>query len=74
MARKKPKTNKQIVADANELARLFYQAHGYDVPKGFDFAGSQHPQETGTFNLVMIAYEFIEGTDVQSVVDELEDE
>lgn len=29
----------------NALARHFYEMHGYEVPKGYDFSTAKHPQE-----------------------------
>ncbi len=33
--KKKAKTDKELVQEANELARLFYRSMGYQVPKGY---------------------------------------
>lgn len=70
----KPKTNEEIVADCNELARLFYGAMGYVVPAGYRFDKATHPQERGCWDQAAIAFEQIEGTDVEQVLMELEDE
>jgi hypothetical protein len=46
--------NKEI----NELARIFYAAHGYRVADGYRFDEASHPQEKLMFNLAQIAYDF----------------
>lgn len=57
-------TDQEIVDQANALAREFYQSHGYEVPEGFKFHDSEHPHEVGMWNLAVIAYEFLTGTDI----------
>ena len=64
------KTNSEIVRDANNLARLFYQSMGCDVSIDYKFYEATHPQEKGCWNLAIIAYDFIEGTDVEDCLDE----
>lgn len=67
------KTDQEIVDDANKLAREFYQAHGYEVPEGFKFHESEHPQEIGMWNLAVIAYEFLTGTDITDALANIDD-
>jgi len=55
----------EIVDKALELARQFYESHGYEVEKGYKFYESTHPQEQAMWNLACIAYEHIEGTEVE---------
>lgn len=69
---KPPKTDAEIVAACNELARLFYKANGYDVPEGYRFDEAHHPQELGMWNLAVMAYDHIEGTDVECAIDNLD--
>ncbi len=57
----------------NELARLFCEAHGYQVEKGYDFSAATHPQERSMWNLAVIAFYYIEDTDVDAALDEVED-
>lgn len=71
---KKRKTPKQIVDDANRLARLFYKAHGYQVPVDYRFDQAGHPQELGMWNLACIAFGFISNIDVQDALREGSDE
>lgn len=74
MARRKPRTAREIVDQTNALARLFYMSHGYVVPEGFDFRESSHPQEFGMWNLACIAQEELTGTSVEDAEIELEDD
>lgn len=67
-----PKTLEEIVNDCNELSRLFYKAMGYVVKKGYRFDRATHPQERAVWDQAVVAFEFIEGTDVESALDELE--
>lgn len=65
------RSDKQIVADANELAREFYGLMGYLVPPGHDFRLAMHPQEQMCWKMAVCAYERISGTDVENAVDNL---
>lgn len=58
------RTDEQIVADANELARLFYSSMGYEVPSGYRFDLAGHPQEQACWTMAAVAYDFIQGTDI----------
>ncbi len=68
-----PKSNKQIVDEANELARAFYQSQGYGVPDGYRFETTTNPRAKAMWNLAAIAYEHIEGTDINEVLAEYEE-
>lgn len=65
------KTPKQIVDECNELARKFYAMHRYEVPDGYKFYLANHPQEVGCWEMAVIAYEHIEGTDVEDCLMEV---
>ena len=39
------RTDKQIINQTNELARIFYKLQGYNVKKSFKFYESNFPQE-----------------------------
>lgn len=67
-------TAKEIVANCNALARQFYLMHGHQVPEGYRFDQAHHPQERAMWAMAVLAYDEIEGTDVESALDELEDE
>ena len=66
-------SNAEVVESANELARTFYRSMGYQVPKGYKFHEASHPQELGCWNLAVIAFEHVDGTDVQNALDELDE-
>ena len=66
------KTVEDVVAEGNELARQFYRSMGCVVPEGYKFYEATHPQELGCWNLAVIAYEHIEGTDLEECLDEME--
>ena len=68
------KTGRELVAAANDLARMFYQGHGYVVKDDFKFYDATHPQEVGMWNLAVMAYDHIEGTDIQECLYEMQDE
>ena len=67
------KTPEKIVAEANDLARLFYRMSGCEVPDGFKFYEAHHPAEEGCWNMAVAAYEHIEGTEVEDCLAQLED-
>ena len=64
------KTVADIVREGNSLARLFYGSMGYVVPDDYKFYEATHPQEVGCWNQAVIAYEHIEGTDLEDCVAE----
>jgi hypothetical protein len=68
------KTPQEIVDNANELARLFYSYMGNQVPNGYRFDKAHHPQEIAMFNMAVMAYDHIEGTDVEDCLAEIEDD
>lgn len=67
------RTEKEIVDDANALARVFYGILGYQVEAGYRFDEATHPQEVAMWRMAVIAYENIEGTDVEDALGCLED-
>lgn len=68
-----PRTEKEIVADANALARVFYGLLGYQVEPGYRFDAATHPQESAMWAMAVVAYENIEGTDVEEALACIED-
>jgi hypothetical protein len=68
------RTEKEIVADANALARIFYSLLGYQVEPGYRFDEATHPQEVAMWTMAVVAYENIEGTDVEDALNQIEDE
>lgn len=67
------KTPFEQVSRCNELARLFYEMRGYVVPEGHRFDQASHPDELGMWNLAVLAFDFIEGTDVEDALAQIED-
>lgn len=63
----------KIVDECNDLARTFYEMQGCQVPDGYKFYEATHPAEAGCWQLAMAAYDHIEGTDVESALDDLRD-
>ena len=66
------KTDQQILAECNELADMFYQMQGYISRPRFKFYEATHPAEVLCWDFACYAYDHIEGTDVQDIVDNLE--
>ncbi len=67
------KTDREIVDECNALARSFYKMQGCEVPDGFKFYEATHPMEAGCWNMAVLAYDHIEGTDVDSALSGIED-
>lgn len=67
------KTEAEIVAACNHLAVLFYKMNGYAVSEGCKMYEATHPQERGMWNMAVAAYYHIEGTDVDELLDIMED-
>lgn len=70
----KPRTDAEIVAGANELARKIYAGMGYRARKGYRFDRAAHPQELGCWNAAVMAYEHVDGTDVENALDNLDED
>lgn len=64
---------KQIIENANALARRFYGRMGYVVPKGYRFDRATHPQERMCWHMVCDAAEEYFDTDLEEVLSEFED-
>lgn len=67
------RTDAQIVADANDLARELYSLMGYIAPLNFRFDRAPRLRERLCWMLAVAAYEHIEGTDVADALSNLED-
>ena len=67
------KSDEQIVAAGLELARRIYKAMGYEVPVGYKFYDARHPQEQGMWNLAVIAFEELTGTDLEDALANIEE-
>lgn len=64
-------SDQEIVDKANELARKFYSLRGYAVKEGYRFDRATHPHEVEAWNAAVLAFDFIQGTDVQNALDEI---
>ncbi|MBA4132942.1 MAG: hypothetical protein C0519_16160 [Hyphomicrobium sp.] len=67
-------TAEEIVKKANRLARIFYQMQGYEVSDDFKFYRAHHPAEVGCWNMAVVAFDEIEGTDVEDCLAQLEED
>lgn len=68
------KTDRQLVDEANELARRLASVQGFQVPANFRFEAATNPRARVVWEMVRIAYEVIEGTSIEDAVTNLEDE
>lgn len=68
------KSDKKIFREGLELARKFYLMMGCKVEGGYRFDLASHPQEVGCWNMACVAYDHINGTDLQSAADEVGNE
>lgn len=64
------KTLADIVKRGNDLARQFYASMGCVVPDDYKFYEATHPQEVGCWNMAVMAYDFIEGTDLEDCLNQ----
>jgi len=46
---------------------------GYQVEPGYRFDEATHPQEVAMWAMAVIAYENIDGTDVEDALEQIED-
>ena len=67
------KSDEEIVAAGLELARRIYKAMGYNVPVGYKFYAATHPQEKSMWNIAIIAFEELTGTDLQDALANIEE-
>lgn len=68
------KSDEEIVAAGLELARRIYGSMGYQVPVGYKFYDATHPQERGMWNIAVMAFEELTGTDLQDALANIEDQ
>lgn len=68
-----PRTDAEIVEQANDLAREFYARRGYAVPGGYRFHLATHPHEVEAWDMACLAIEILTETDAQAAADNLED-
>jgi len=67
------RTDRELVAECNELARIFYANRGFKVRRGYRFDQAGHPEELAMWRLACLAYDHIEGTDPDEAANNLED-
>ena len=67
-----PKSDRQIIKDCNALADRFHQTQGLASRPRCKYYEATHPTEVQCWEFACCAYDHIEGTDVQNVVDNLE--
>lgn len=67
------KTEKEIVEECNSLARCFYGMQGYKVPDDFKFYNDHHPMEIRCWDMAVLAYNHIQGTDIEDCLNILEE-
>ncbi len=67
-------TDEEVVNSGLDLARKIYSVMGYQVEKGFKFYESSHPQEEGIWHIVVMSFDHINGTDLQTALESIQDE
>lgn len=67
------RTEAEIISDCNELANTFGAMRGWVDRPDFKYYEATHPEEIGCWEWAVAAYDHIEGTDVQDILDNLED-
>lgn len=66
-------TDEEIIRRAQELAREIHRAKGYEVPDGFRFYETDNPRAVEAWNLAVLAFEQLTGTDLTDALAGLED-
>ncbi len=68
-----PRTDEEIVRQANDLARLFYAMEGYRVEVGYRFDAARHPHERRCWKMACVAFEVLQQTDVEEALTGMKD-
>lgn len=68
------RSDQQIVAVANSLAREFYGLMGCEVPEGYRFDRATHPQERMCWEMACRAFDVIDHTEVSEALAAVEDD
>lgn len=66
------KTQQQIIDDCNELANTFGVMRGWIDRPDFKYYEATHGEEVACWAMAVAAYDHIECTDVQDVLDNLD--
>jgi len=74
LAERPRRTDEQIVAECNELAREFYEMEGCIVAPGYRFEKAVHPREQLMWLLACHAFERLQMTPVQEALENVEDD
>lgn len=64
----------EIVDACNALADQFYRMEGYEAGEGFKFYEATHPHEVRCWRQAMVAYDHINGIDMDDVLEEYRDD
>lgn len=68
------RSDKEIVDQTNELARLLYAIRGYESEKGYRFDAATHPHEVEAWEGACAAQLLLTGTDPDNALANLDDE
>lgn len=55
-------------------AQRLYRVRGYSVPEGYRFDTATHPHEVQCWQLAEIAFERLQGTELQEILNQIEDD
>ena len=64
-------TDRKIIEECNRLAIRFYTEQGYVVSKEYKMYKTKHPIEIQSWNMAVIAFEELKGTDVEDALIEV---
>ena len=67
------RTDREIVNQTNDLARVLYRLRGYDVPIGYKFELATHPHEREAWEGACSAQIILTETDPRDALANLED-
>jgi len=65
---------KEILDQANELARLLYEIRGYTVQEGYKFHEATHPHEREAWEGARVAMELLIDTDPEDAISDLDEQ
>jgi hypothetical protein len=64
------RSDREILAQTNAVARELYRLRGYVTPSNYRFNLATHPHEVEAWNGACIAQLMLTGTDLRDVVDD----
>ena len=59
-----------LVKECNALAMRFYAEMGYRAKPNYKFHESTHPQELMCWRMAVVAYDHVNGTDIENALAE----